>query len=263
MANFDIINAAGRAYQTSWNERQYLLRLAAVPFLLNVFCASVVLAAGFEMEPIKKTLCMVPALLAEGWMLSHFVRLIVLGHRWPYKPTGNMDEDIKALRPRARGVLGGAIVFVLINMASYALVGILMNSMEGSLQNPEQAPPSWSVFAGFATMIGMIWMFRIFWLYIAYAINMDYKSYFTALRGMFSSLPMFGVFLMCFIPFFVLHLVVGSTVHQILAALAGPGFAGFSLVIVGTAFSMAASLVATAGITYGLSEIFEKNKGKR
>lgn len=266
MAKFDIINAAGNAYQTSWAARRYLLRLAIVPVALKLLCFTLATmyatgGDGHEGNYILFMLIMVPALLAEGWMLSHYVRFIVLGQTWPFRPTGDIESDRAMLSTRARGILSGAIMYVLINMAIGLLSDFAMRvmgpyvSMDGTV-NPENIPPAIPMLS-IVLMIGMFMGFRLLWVYIPFALNMEIKPYLHALRGVSGALALIGTWLLCFVPFVLVMKFVGPVFAAI------PGGAGVFLVtLLSIILDTCKGIVTTAGITFGLREVFTRPQGK-
>jgi hypothetical protein len=254
MAKFNILNAAENAYRTSWGERRYLLRLAIVPFFLKLICYSLAFSMGYQEDYLRLTLFLLPALFAEGWMLSHYTRLIVLGHRWPFVPTGNMQEDIKTISVRARGVMGGLIVYVLINMALGAILAFVTPLVPSEPTTAEQLPPA-TGFLFFALLIFSFWGFRLTWLYIPYALNIDAARYLKTLGGFAASIPLIGTWFLCFLPFMIFVQIIGAVLTPLLGS-AG----GFAIVIVMVAADILKNILATAAITYGLIELFGENK---
>lgn len=266
MAKFDIITAAGNAYKTSWASRQYLLRLAAVPVAIKLFCFTLasIYAGGSDGKDgnyILFMLILVPALIAEGWMLAHWVRFIVLGQTWPFRPTGDFDADRAMLSNRARGILSGMIVFVLINMAigllNDVVARVMMPYMPVDVSTADGADiPAFIPFLSILLLAFMFWGFRLLWLHIPFALNMDVKDYLRAVKGAGSSLHMIGAWLLCFVPFILIMKFVGP----VFAAIPGQG-GTFAVTILSILLDTAKSIIATAGITFGLREIFS-GKGR-
>lgn len=261
MARFDIINAAGNAYQTSWAARRYLLRLAAVPLALKLLCFTVATqyaggGNGQEGNYILFMLIMVPALLAEGWMLSHYVRFIVLGQTWPFRPTGDIEADRAMLSTRARGILGGMIVYVLINMAIGLLSDFSMRVMGpyvgADMTTAEDIPPAIPLLSVFLLVL-MVMGFRLLWVYIPFALNMDTKTYLQALKGGSGAVALIGTWMLCFIPFVLVMRFVGPVFE------AFPGGAGgFLVTLLSIVMDTLKGIVTTAGVTFGLREIFTR-----
>lgn len=269
MASFDVINAAGNAYLSSWNARHYLVRLAFAPLALKLLCYVMAWAfsRGEEGDAYSHymtfMLIMLPAFFAEGWMLSHYTRHLVLGQTWPFRPTGNMDDDLAVLKVRARGVLSGMIVFVLVNM----VMGFLI-AMAGQYMMPyvhldgaadaDKIPPYVGL-VSLVSLVGIFWGFRLLWLYIPLALNIDALDYLRSVRGFQTSLYMIGVWLVCFMPFFLaLRLIAGLTAVPFGMAFGETG-AYFIMIIFTVLADTLKSIVTTAGITFGLREIFMKD----
>lgn len=257
MAQFDLIIAAGKAYQTSWLERGYLLRLVIAPFFAKALCYLLAFSYGFQGNPLALTLCLVPAYFLEGWMLSHYVRLLTLGHRWPFQPTGDLQADLPVLRRRARGVMAGTLSYVLINMALGGMIGTLTQIMPAPDADPSTVPPGIAL-SMIPLMILMIWGFRFIWTYIPIAANIDARLYAQTVRGYLTSFPLIGLWLICIIPFVAAQYLVGGLLHSIFAQSAGEQVGSFVLILAMVVFDLLKNLVATAGITYAFLEMLQK-----
>ncbi len=264
MANFDIMNAASFAYRTVWVERSYLARLAIAPFIIKIVCYTAAFSAGIGDNYLRLTLFLIPANFAEGWMLAHFIRLLVFKQRWPFVPSGNPEIDRLVIADRARGVIGGVIAFVLINMALGGLLAAVnaifpLQSLEaGAEQGAVDPMLAW---LSFVFLIVGFWAFRLVWLYIPMALNMSVKDYLYKLRGFSSSLSLIGVWILCFIPFFLLMQVATAIV---LSAAMGTGASEvgqvgqFLIILLTVAIDTVKNLFCTAGILFGLREIYLK-----
>jgi hypothetical protein len=260
MAPFDLILNTGKAYHTTWNERAYLLRLALVPILLKIVCYVVVFTEGYQDNVLRMTLIMLPSLFVEGWMLSHYTRLIFLGQRWPFKPTGNLEQDMMTLRARARGVLAGTIVYVLIAMAiSAVMAGLipLMPQTEAAASNtrPEIALLVLVVFAA------TLWAFRHTFLYVGYAVNLDIRFFTKILPGFMASFRLMGLWLLCSVPFFVvLGLVDGLVDGLISTGMSESKNGTFIMIIAISIIETIKNLVLTCGVAYVLLELYTREK---
>lgn len=258
MAAFDIISATSHAYKNTWANRSYILKLAVVPFALRLFFFT--LAVSYANGNFTYfMLLMLPALFAQGWMLSHYIRFQVLGQSWPFRPTGDMDADLAVLKTRARGVLSCTIVFVLINMG----VGMLSEGVrlymlpympvEGAT---EMEVPAHVLLVSILLLGFMVWGFRLFWLYIPYALNMSATAYLSALKGVMISVYLFVVWVICSLPFIALLAIAATIIGDPLAATFGKGVATFVMILFTVAADLAKSVMATSGIAYALQEIF-------
>lgn len=264
MAYLDITQAAAKAYKTVWGERDYILRLAAIPFMLKLFCFSIAINyAGQPEDHLRFTLIMLPALLAEGWMVSHLVRLLVLGQRWPFKPTGNLEADLAVLEVRARGILSGMIVFVLINMAIGGFMAFVGNYIMPYMPQDAAAAetvqiPGNVAFLSFVLLVSIFWGVRVMWMFIPYAIGMNWRSYLMPLRGVSTSVHMIGLWLLCFIPVFLVLRVVAGIFGTLAQSLAGDAGAAFVTIIVTVLADTLKVLLVTSGMTFALMKFFQK-----
>jgi hypothetical protein len=263
MAQFDIITASTKSYKTCWQARPYLLKLALPPFLIKVACLVFAAAFAEKGETVSFLFFMLPALFAEGWMLSHFVRYLQLGQTWPFCPTGDFDADMGMLSVRARGVLGGMIVYVLIGMALGVITLFAQQLLtpylsEDALKDPEAIPAYIGVGSLFALAV-MFWGFRLVWIFIPYALNGDAGTYLYRLRGLGTSLHMIGVWVICLLPFLLILQIGASVVDAVL----GTGPVGyFVITILVAAVDTAKAFTTTAGITFGIREVFERQEAR-
>jgi hypothetical protein len=265
MAQFDIIAASSNAYKSVWASRQYLGKLALAPFLIKSAC--LVFASSFAGGQTTAFLFfMLPALFAEGWMLSHFTRYLVLGQTWPFRPTGNMEEDMAVLRVRARGVLSGTVVYVLIGMAlgaltlaaqAYLLPYVSKEALESGAPIPTHI--------GMISMLGlgfMFWGFRLVWLYIPVALNSDAKFYLFRMRGLGTSVSLIGVWLLCLLPFLLVLQLLAGIVAAPIGGLLGASAGYFVMTLMVAAADTVKSLIVTAGITNGMREIYAREDAR-
>lgn len=268
MAKFDIITVATDAYRKSWEARRYLLRLAAVPLALKLFCftiASQYLSGNGNYMGFM--LIMVPALVAEGWMLAHYARFLILGQTWPFRATGDMNADLAVLAERARGILGGMIVFVLINMAVGFLNELVVRTMGPYIPATPDAqmvepPPQIALLS--VILIGFIfWGFRLLWLYIPYALNMTIKPYLSGIKGASTSVYMIGLWLMFFIPFMLALKIAAVVIAAPLSHVLGAEVGGFISIIFSVVTDTLKSLVTTAGMAFALQVIFTGTQKQR
>ena len=125
MASYNVTDSAMKGYALVWNERAYLFRLAIFPLLIKFVCAMTVIINGFEFDFVKQALLMLPSYFADGWVMSHLVRLIYLGQRWPFRPTGQPQNDMAMLRDRAGGIMAGTVSFALIEFLKTGMVGFM------------------------------------------------------------------------------------------------------------------------------------------
>ena len=213
MSQLDIVEPAMKAYKVVWAERQYLLRLAMVPMLIKFICLSLLTLYGWEAEFLKGVLIMLPSYFAEGWLLSHLIRLIYYGHRWPFRPTGDMDADMVTLAHRARGVMAGTLTYVLTRYLVDGFVGAMQAAAIQAQEQVTDVPPEpsfGSIFLAIMMFSGMLWGFRLLWLYLPAALNRSMKLFLSDINRFIMSLYMIGIWLMSIVPvILVFHIISG------------------------------------------------------
>lgn len=264
MASVDIIEASGKSYFLLWEEKAYLWKLAMVPILIKLVCDITVYSLGWETDFLKQALIKLPGYMAEGWMLSHFVRLIFLKHRWPFQPTGNVDKDLHDLKVRARGIMGGMVVYTLIKLAIMAFLAFSVSvtgfDADGARMDVEQEPSGGLFLFSVFIFAFFVWIFRFFWLYVPVALNYPMKDYVRGIGGFSSSLNLIGAWLICFLPvFFFLGLFFSAIIGSFESG--APAAAGFVFSILGVLMDTLLSLLTTGGICFVLAEMLGGQKG--
>ncbi len=243
---FDLVTVSGLAYVKVWEERFYLMRMAVIPILVKFICMVAVFAFALEDNQIRSTLVMLPAYFAEGWILCHLVRLIFLDQRWPFQPTGERGIDEAVLEARTRGIMGGVISFVLIEMMVAALWAALL-----------AIPMENAVVPGMAVRLLVIvlfvltlWGFRFFWIFVPIALNVRPVPYMKALSGVKESFSLIGVWLICSVP--AMTLMLYGTIPFIFAdaETATPAAVRFAAMGGHAMLETVQSLLAVAGVAY-------------
>lgn len=254
MASFDMIAAVGNAYQTVWQERRYLLRMALIPLLIKYICYAL---SSVYIEPgniIRLSLAMVPAYFVEGWLLAHWARTIVLGHRWPFQPSGDEVKDMEQLQKRGRGIMSSMIVFVLINLLMAGYFAFFMSYIPPDL-DPQTADPKIAMI-GMVMIVTSLLLFRFVWFYIPLAVNSPPALYIDKLRPISLTFLMIALWLVCFVP----PVVLMQYSSELIKAASGEGdlspvLQGV-LVFVRVTLDMIKNLLVTAGMAYAFIEIF-------
>ena len=218
MASFDVTDSAMKGYGLIWQERRYLMRLAAFPILIKFVCSMIVMMNGYDFDFIKQALVMLPSYFADGWVMSHLVRLIYLGQRWPFRPTGVPEKDMAMLRDRAGGIMAGTVFFVVIEFLKTGLTGLLfMTAPPGAIPGQKVPAPAgdgggiadvaaqaqaspYTAVAGVAMIIATIWLVRYLWLYIPAAAGFSGRAYLKKVGGLMGSIRLLGVWLICSVP---------------------------------------------------------------
>lgn len=257
MASFNVTEAAKSGYRLAWRERHYLLYLAAVPFLIKFICHMAVVMLGWRSEFMKQALIMLPSFFAYGWMLAHVTRLIFLDQRWPFRSSGNEDQDRQMVADRAQGILAGMLAFVVVE---FLLAGFLDAVYQLSIVSfdTEAAPTFVSAMLGALFMAGMIWIFRYCWFYIPAAVGYPLPEFSMALRGFSTSLYMIGVWLACTVPvmlfyFFFVSAFLPAHPPGMPMSLSAEFLAGLT----GSLADTVIAITTTAGMAYGIRSMIQ------
>lgn len=254
MASFDLITTVGKAYQTTWAERHYLFRMAIVPLLIKYICYALSLVYVAPENIIRQSLIMVPAYFVEGWLLAHWARTIVLGHRWPFRPTGNDEGDLKKLQERGRGVLSGAVAFTLINLLMAGYFAFFVSYIPMDI-DPKEADPE-VAFVGVIMIISTLLLFRYVWVYIAMAVNCPISTYIAKLKTLLLTFNMIGLWLVCFIPAIMLLQLAGGVLKGVGGDENTATMIDGIVIFVRVFLDMVKNLLVTAGMAYAFIEIF-------
>lgn len=268
MASFDVIEASGKAYTLTFSEKRYLARMAFWPVMIKIVTYVGVMALGWQDHYLRQAIIMLPAFLAEGWLLAHFVRLIFLGQRWPFKPTGEAERDRIVLQDRARGIMSGALFYAL---AHFLLIGLFAAvqkdgallasyTLDSAAESNEK--PFLSFFVAMGFFIAAIWAFRFLWLYIPASINYPVRRFMIHVAGLGSSLYLIGAWMICFIPFMFLFSMFSALFlldyyerpDEI------PMLLDFVLSVLNIIVGTVVSLISTAGIAFGIQSVMRQHQ---
>lgn len=243
----DIPKTVTAAYQKTWAERDYLLKMAIVPLLVKFLFYAIAFHYSDPGNILRLSILLVPAYFVEGWLLAHWVRTLIVGHRWPFRPSGDEDKDQKEIANRARGVLGGTVAFTLINLAIAGFFAMFLSQIPLDM-DPNNPDPK-AVMAGIAMMAVSFLLFRFVWLYIPVSVNIDLRVVLPKLKPLSLTFALIGVWLGCFIlPIMMLYGFGGM-----LTAVGGenpiPVFEGLTL-FVKVFFDTLKNVLVTAGLSY-------------
>jgi hypothetical protein len=261
MARVDIIQIIGMAYQKTWGERRYLLPMLVVPLLIKYFFFTIGDIAVEDDNLLRFSLIMIPGTFAEGWLLAHWVRTIVVGHRWPFRPTGDDAADIKQLKLRGRGVLSGAVAFTLINMLMAGYFSFFMRYIPMEL-NPDEPDPTVALMGVFM-MIATVMFFRYIWFYVPLSVNTQPKLFLKAVQPISVTFKLLGIWLVFVVPAVFLLQIIGSVLGMDI----GDGSGTEKNILLDNLFNiirlfvdMAKNLVCTAGMTFAIMQLLGLRK---
>jgi hypothetical protein len=279
--NFDIMDSAGYGYYRVWTERAYLLKLAIVPLLIKFTCMVVVMVMELDNNILRQGLVLLPADLAQGWVLSQFLRTLLMGERWPTVLPETMDERIlDRLLLRARGIVAGTLSYVLIAMVGYIIrylvFGVVMGdapvteegianalSADDNATDAANAVPLNPIYfiplAAF--IVAMFWGFRLMWVYIPFAVLMPLRDYLRALGGMMASLKMIALLLCSMAPVMFVFVMVSRFVFSLIHSLGdgGDDISQFLVIMLAVLSDTLIALVTTASFVWAMRGFLPKN----
>lgn len=250
MPSFDIIHVTGLAYKKTWAERQYLFRMAMLPFLVKLGCFTLMASYVPDEMMFLPVVVLLPSLFFEGWLLTHWARHVMTGgaHRWPFRPSGNDKKDITELRQRSHGIMGGTLAYVLLNFLMGGYYAFLLPFFPEDM-DPQTADPSIAVI-GFVMMLTSVLLFRFLWVYVPLSVNAPLNKILGKLQPIGLTFKMIGIWLICVVPAVLVLQLFGEGVTLIAGdinggALVDTGFMVFRLVI-----DMVKNLICTAAMAY-------------
>jgi hypothetical protein len=255
MAGFDIVSTAQHAYRIAWQERSYLMRLAMVPLLVKFIFYAISLHYVEPTNILRLSLIMLPAYFVEGWLLSHWIRtLIIPTHRWPFQPTGDEKKDLKEIQVRGRGIMSGAISYTLINLLIAGFFAYFMALIPQDI-NPAEANPAVAI-AGVVMMALSFFLFRYVWLFIPLAVNVNLAVVMRKLKPLGLTFNLIGVWLVCFAPPIVTMYLIGGVLTSIGSENSLPVMDAL-IMFVRVALDMVKNILVVAGIAYAFIQILD------
>ncbi len=257
---FDIFISARDGYVQTWANKEYLLKLAAVPVVIKLICFFVAYALGIDQTSFTYPLMMLPAYFAEGWLIAQFLRTLITGEVWPVKLEGDPEKHFEKYLARARGILAAIITFVLISVIHGGLMVTLLDMREMMLAQTEDGQYTGNpmvVFVGFVGLFVALWAFRLFWLHIPMLVLMPVKTYLKSLPGLMPSIHMLATWLLTIIPIFFLlifisGILLSSSGGSLTEAPQPIAFIIITLNIIGELLTKVISAVAIASLLYPL-----------
>ncbi|MDP7142864.1 MAG: hypothetical protein QF692_07735 [Alphaproteobacteria bacterium] len=261
MSSIDIIDAAGDGYRFVWRERTYLARLALFPILIKLICFNLVYSFGFEQNFIAQALVLLPSFFADGWMLAHVARTILVDHRWPFRPSGNMDKDMVKLQERALGILRGTLVFVFTEFLITGVVGIVKRYFEIDFAQAIKDENMAMIFVLMLAISTTIWTFRFLWLYIPAAVNFPIRTFILKLGSFSTSLYLIGLWLVCFLPLLFAFNILVSVLFPGLVENGTAGVSAFedaAFKSLRVLLDTAVIILTTASMTFAFKQLYQK-----
>ncbi len=249
MAVFDIINVVEITYRKIWEERLYLAKMAAFPFLVNLACFTLLMTYAKDESDWMRSIILLPAFFLQGWLLTHWARTIMTGgaHRWPFRFSGNQKKDMMEIAARSRGIMAGTIMYTLINFLIHGYLAFLTPYIPQEITPQASEDPRLAV-VGLVMMVSSVLLFRFIWLYIPLSVNYPLGDVLKKLQPMSLTFRLIGLWLICIVPAMLALMLLGETVSSFTQegeanAMARTVFLVFQLMI-----DLIKDLICTAGI---------------
>ncbi len=262
----EMIDSVGFGYRAVWRERAWLLKLMIIPILIKFASMVCIITFGFEGDFLMQGLIMIPSFFAEGWLLAQFLRLLLMEERWPIvmdrMPQG---AELERLLLRARGILSSVLIFVLWNLfLALAVFGIFKLyehfgiSMDQVLGRSDTPPSEEAVAKMMPIMIGIgifiIAGFRVWWMYVPFAVLVGPRAYLKATRGFTPSIRMLAIFLMCWAPLNLLASILVGLVAGLFGGVDDGQIVQFFMMLIQVVAMTLISLVATGAFAWALRD---------
>lgn len=257
----DVIDCIDYGYRTLWQERHYLLRLAAVPVLVKLICFMILLLVGWQTDFVRSALVLLPSYFTEGWMLAHLIRLVFYDQRWPFVPCGNAALDQAVLQERAYGITAGALFYVVIKFLLAGFKAILNSVQTAAVEKlPVQGEaPTGTALVALLLMFLTLWGFRLVFLYIPAAAGMRPDFLIRCPRSLKVSLQLLGVWLVSVVPMILALLMVSSVLvsGHMTAGTAVPMLSSIVLVLFQVFFDTVIAILSTLAAAQGIKKMVE------
>jgi hypothetical protein len=257
MASFDIMQAVFNAYQTIWRERIYLLRLGAVPFLIAYLNFVGVSLIDADIIPLRRSILLLPAMIAEAWLVCQFLRTLMTGERWPIMRPVN-DAVPATMVARVRGLLSAMIAYLLIVLTMNVFAGVVATLWAtGTLQKMvESGNPAYTI-ANFVVLFLLIRWFKIFWIHVPLVINLPMRRYLQSLPGWMPSIHLIGLWLASALPIMVMALGVIGVLEPLGAGESLGAFIGFMILkFFDVSAQLGISLVSSTAAAFAIQPLF-------
>ena len=279
MANFDFIEASAKGYEFSWHERSHLLRAAISLIFVKLFCTIAVYFFNIPAQSLLSGLVHIPAYVLEALYMISVIRFVVFREalfdfRAMVQHVINMKSEIKDISdplsqsngdPDARIQMfkAGVALYLLIKIAQTVMTGALLEygkTIDSQAASQASSSNMLSVFFLMIITAGVLWAFRLIWLYIPVTLGYSIKGFLECAKGMMSSLSMFATWFMCYLPLVVLFAGVFMVVDIIL-----PSETVLRIVVhdvIGIFGEITIAVVQVTAMTFGFVELLTRQRIK-
>ncbi|MCK5374169.1 MAG: hypothetical protein KAJ40_02695 [Alphaproteobacteria bacterium] len=235
MASFDFIEASAKGYEFSWRERSYLLRAAIPLILVKFFCTLAIYFFNIPNQSLLSGFVHIPAYVVEALYMISVIRFIVFreplfNFRAMAQFVINMKSETKdkssssaqhkvVSNEKTQMFKAGVVFYLLIKTIQTAMTGALLEysqTIDPQASSQVTPPNMLSVLFALIVVAGMLWAFRLIWLYIPVTLGYSIKGFLAHAKGMMSSFSMFATWFMCYLPLVVLFTGVFMVVDMVI-----------------------------------------------
>ena len=245
MSQFDFIDCATRAFGYVWQQRRVIARLCGAVLLFKVMSFLAIILLDMDEQRLRQGLVLLPSYFMEGWVIAYV-----------------MAGAVAAQNPRAmvvidrRLTLASAIIYTLIKLVLSLAMSTAMSGPDVAGASTEQGAGSVGAFGLAALLVvAMVWCFRYLWMYIPVALGFGLSGFFARFNKFSISLPMIGLWVLCFVPFAIGLLLCLEVIRMVFHPVASeaPSLVYLSAMAVAQAiFDFGVSLVSSVGMAYGI-----------
>jgi hypothetical protein len=191
---------------------------------------------------------MLPAFLAEGWLMAVIARMVFF-------------ENSKDSVPLWSGkpAMAGMVAFALIKYLQTGIIDLLDNA---HTIEPETSDVTGGMFLLAAAIFALsLWVFKFLWVYVPLSANLSLKNISRLLRGPFLSFYMMGIWLLCIVPAFIfMAAITSSVIEPYRNAAEIPVIAQTILLVFQAGLDIVAGILATAAMAYAFRSMIESRK---
>lgn len=269
---FDMVESAGVGYHYLYTERQYLMKLIAVPFLIKFVTILFLSLFDDSISYFSMSLISLPAIFAEAWLLSQVLRSFVFNERWPITLSGEKELDQTKLLNRQNCIIAGIITYTLIQIVIFgmqSLITMTPEQMEAFTRIsagealPEGSSVSYTPIITFVVLLfTLIFWFPLLWMYIPAAANIYLKDFYMTIASQRLVFRLIGCWIICVVPLMAL-LTLASNFLITAFAIDMNAYSTAERIMIDTLSGFIALLVhivCTVAIAHGIGMYFSKNK---
>lgn len=273
MASFDFIDASAKGYEAIWFERSYLFRIAIPVFFVKTACILAIIVLGAETKFLIQGLISLPGNILEAIFIIGLIRftlyrepIFIWGKAIPMPDGKPLVESHFGWMDRLRSYKAAIILYLLIKVIQLGFSGSMMDMIPGLEETVAQEsptpglPPLIGGVLMFAFLAMMVWIFRLFFLFIPLAMGVEPLHFLKRISGFQISASMLATWFICFFPLFILF-IGAMNILIIPFPQGGASYILIRAVVEGFAETVILSVQSVA-MAFGFNEVLSGKKNK-